>query len=485
MKYFTKFNSLKFINQSSLSKFVVIALIFVLGIYTGYAFYTKQNPQLSQAEQKDKYISFILESYDKINQNYWEDLTEGQLINVYKQNIERLTGKTYKVTLGVKSIEAPKDPSQITQNNNLGSGLSLEGNSVNDLKNLNLGTEKEDKTNYKQAFEKMLTRALEDIEEGKKKEFAVTVASSVLASLQPAGRSGLFTQKQEENLKNTVQNINPDKDLYKDLGLEKGSSSEEVEQTYKKQEEELKKEDTPESKEKLKQLTYAKDVLTDTDKKKNYDTNKVEPTIASKNLSPSIAYLKFDKFSPTSYEEFLKSVNSYDKPDGPKALIFDLRGNIGGAIDALPFFLGNFLGDKQYVYDFMRKGESEPYKTIGNKLGGLSRMKQVVVLIDNQTQSSAELLAAALKRYHYGIIVGVPSKGWGTVEKVFQMDNQIDEGEKYSIFLVHSITLRDDNQPIEGRGVEPHINISNPDWENQLFEYFRYLELISAVKSVI
>jgi len=81
--------------------------------------------------------------------------------------------------------------------------------------------------------------------------------------------------------------------------------------------------------------------------------------------------------------------------------------------------------------------------------------------------------------------LGVPTKGWGTVEKVIPLDNQIEESEKYSLFLVHSITLRDDNQPIEGRGVEPDINIQSAGWEKQLLEYFRYPELLAAVKNVI
>lgn len=44
---------------------------------------------------------------------------------------------------------------------------------------------------------------------------AAQIAQTVLASLAPSGRSGLFTQKQETELKNKVENINPEKDLYK------------------------------------------------------------------------------------------------------------------------------------------------------------------------------------------------------------------------------------------------------------------------------
>jgi hypothetical protein len=48
--------------------------------------------------------------------------------------------------------------------------------------------------------------------------------------------------------------------------------------------------------------------------------------------------------------------------------------------------------------------------------------------------------------------------------------------------MVHSVTLRDDGQPIEGRGVEPMIYLSDSKWPNKLLSYFNYPVLIEAVK---
>ncbi len=148
-------------------------------------------------------------------------------------------------------------------------------------------------------------------------------------------------------------------------------------------------------------------------------------------------------------------------------------------------FLGFFIGKNQYAFDFYHKGEYLPFKTPTDKLSSISKYKQIVLLTDNQTQSSAEMLAASFKKYHLGVVVGSTTKGWGTVEKVFPLDNQVDTKEKYSIFLVHSITLRDDNLPIEGRGVDPDIKISDPNWQQQLFNYFRNTGLTEAVKQTI
>ena len=384
-----------------LRKILILIVVFSLGLIIGNR---KINSSQPIQQEKNTPKAFISEVYEKVKENYWDNISDAQLKELFKM---------------------------ATQTN---------GGEVN-------------------------------------KENAAKIAQTVLASLNPPGRSGLYTQKMEEQLKNTVNNVNPEKDLYKDLGVNKEASKGAIEQAYQNK---VKAEP-----EKAKDLAYAKDVLTKDDTKKRYDTNKVEPTLFSKIISPGILYIKFGKFSPTSYEEFVKVFETSKDDQNLTGLIFDLRGNIGGAIDATSYFLGNFIGKNQNAFDFYHKGEYEPFKTPTNKLPSISKYKQVVILVDNQTQSSAEMMAASLKKYHAGVILGTPTKGWGTVEKVFPLDNQFDSKNKYSLFLVHSITLRDDNQPTEGRGVDPDINIKDRDWTQQLFNYFGNNQLTEAIKSIL
>lgn len=463
-------------------KGLAFLFIFILGLSLGGLIFNKTGVPNILTPKPDKYTVFLSEVYDKVEQNYWDNISDDQLITLFKASAEKLTGQTYKVSF--KTVESPNPTLDILSMNNTSNSIPLSGSNINDLQ-----VRREPVTNpqssRKKIFLKLLDSIFKNISDDKKKEFTAQLASSVLTNLTPNGRSGLFTTKQEEDLKNTVSNINPGKDLYKDLGVEKGASSEAVEKAYQKQAGQLKKENTPEAKRKLDQIAYAKGVLTNNDEKQRYDTAKIEPTIFTKIILGQILYLKILKYSPTTFDEFQKAINSYDKNDGPNALIFDLRGNIGGAIDSLPFFLGNFLGRNQYAFEFYSKGDSTPFKTLADKLPSLNKYHQIVVFIDNNTQSSAELMAASLKRYHAAVILGVPSKGWGTVEKVFSLDNQIDDKEKYSLFLVHSITLRDDSQPIEGRGVDPNISIKDPNWQNQLSSYYRYPELTQAVSRII
>ncbi|MBI2196667.1 DnaJ domain-containing protein [Candidatus Daviesbacteria bacterium] len=426
----------KIVTQKLSGKLLVLVIVFAIGLGLGRE-YSTRNSAIQQTE-KDTPKVFVSEIYDKIKENYWNNISDGELLDLFKISMDKNGGN-----VAVAKFE--------------------------------------NKDKFLAAVDKITA----GMNEEQKNRFIITVAGSVISSLAPAGRSGLYTQKQEEQLKNTVSNINPEKDLYKDLGLAKGASGAAVAEAYQKKAAELSLDKSPEAKEKLKTITYAKDTLTQKDTKERYDTNQVEPTLFNKVIAPGILYVQFKKFSPTSLDEFQKAFESYKDNPGLNALIFDLRGNIGGAIDATAYFLGFFLGKGQYAFDFYHKGEYLPFKTATDKLPSLTKYKQVVVLVDQNSQSSAEMMAAALKKYHVGVVVGVPTKGWGTVERVFPLVTQISKKEKYSIFLVHSITLRDDNLPIEGRGVDPDVKITDSNWTTQLLLYFNNPTLVETVKSVL
>jgi len=338
----------------------------------------------------------------------------------------------------------------------------------------------------KEELRKSLSSVIKNKDEKQKKDLSVNLASMVLANLSPFGRSGLYTTKEETALKNNVANINPDKNLYSDLGVTSSSSSAEVQRSYEKNKVllETQKQSSPEAAKKLEQVNYAYGVLSDNQRKENYDKYGVEPTIIAKLIKQNILYLQIKKISPTTFDEIQRETSSIKESTNLNSLIVDLRGNIGGSIDLLPYLLGPFIGQNQYAYEFFHQGETTPNKTKTGFLPSLLRYKKVITLIDNQTQSSAEVIAATLKKYNVGITIGTTTRGWGTVEKVFSIDHQIDQSEKYSLFLVHSLTLRDDGQSIEGKGVEPLISISDPNWESRLDEYYNSPELGQAIKTL-
>jgi hypothetical protein len=298
------------------------------------------------------------------------------------------------------------------------------------------------------------------------------VMDMVLANLAPFERSRLYSIKEQKSLANNVNNVNPGSDYFSQLGVDKNATDEEVEKVY------AKVTKTPE-------IEQAYKVLKDEDSRKMYQVSGVEPTIDYRLIGESVFYMHLTKFSPTSLEEFARVTEKVDDR-GPElnSLILDLRGNIGGAIDGLPYFLGPFIGIDSYAYQFYQQGEKKDFKTLIGWMNSLVRYKKVVILIDENSQSTAEVMAATLKKYNVGVVMGTTTKGWGTVERVFELKNQISDTEKYSLFLVHHITLREDGQPIEGRGVDPMISIKDPNWKKELLARFGSSELVRAVENV-
>lgn len=372
------FDQIKRIKNGPFFKWALILLVgSLIGGTATYLYLNNQtSPLPQQQEEKNVYTGFLLEVYDKIQENYWKKLSEAELAGLFKQGSEQLIRAQYRV-----------------------------------------------EPNNKQGLQQMFNKALSQLNQEQKKEYAVKLANLVLSSLEPAGRNALYTQKQETDLKNLVENVNP-------------------------------------------------------------ETGEIEPTVFSKLITPDISYIWISKMSPQTLEEFQKTTENISENQDPNALILDLRNNIGGAIDILPYFLGHFIGQGQYAYEFYHQGEYTPYKTKTGWLPGLIKYKKVVILINENAQSSAELMAAVLKKYNVGVVLGTTTRGWGTIERVFPLENQISDNETYSIFLVHTLTLRDDNQPIEGNGVNPLIAINDTNWKKQLLQYFNYPELIEEIEQI-
>lgn len=413
---------------------LIIAVLFVTyQVNTGKLYI----PKISKPGQ---YELFISEVFDTVSENYWDKISDEQLVNLYTLAIEKIRNEP---------LPEPKPK-----------------------------TKKEFIKSFNTII-KSFSNALE------KEQFSAQISDIVLANLEPFGRSRLYSQQQEQSLKDTIENRNLGVDQYEVLDVPKEASKEEIQKAYKEKVKEIGKPESPEEQQKLAQANHALDTLADDSARSLYDQTGAEPTMESRLLTPEIFYVKMDRYSPTMVEELYRVTSKVDIGEQLHILILDLRNNIGGLIDGLPYFLGPFIGPDQYAYQFYHQGEKEDFKTKVGWMQSLIRYKKVIILINENSQSSAEVMAYVLKKYNVGILVGTKTKGWGTVERVFEIKNQISEQNKYSVFLVHSLTLGDDNQPIEGRGVAPVINISERNWDRELYKYYAYQPLIDILKKLL
>lgn len=417
---------------------IVIGVFLLAILASGGFFGWQQAKKIKLGPPKDPYVAFLTEVYDTVKTNYWDSIKDDQLINLYVLATQKLNGQTY--------TQQPKNEKEL---------------------------------------EKFLEDAIKPLPSGQKKvEFSSSLADAVLANLQPFGRSRLYSEKQTTELQKNVQNVNGN-DVYSILGVKNDSTDQQIAQAYQQKADQLKKDQSDSAKQELALVEHAYSTLSNPQQRQNYDSVGAEASIEGRLLRPDILYVKMSKFSPTMVQELSDVTKQFDTGKVLDTMIFDLRGNIGGLIDGLPYILGPFIGQNQYAYQLFQQGNPQDFKTVLGWLPTMVRYKKVIILIDNQTQSSAEVMAATFKKYNVGLVVGTTTKGWGTVEKVFDLSHQIDPSQKFAVYLVHHITLREDGQPIEGRGVDPTISITDKDWQTQLSNYYHYQPIVDAVKSLL
>ncbi len=412
-------------------------LVLVLGV--GGVLLFKQDPvSFKTKQEKDPYVAFVMEAFDSIQKNYWAKTNDGDLATHFQLSLQKAQNSITMPVLKTKDR----------------AGAAL-----------------------------MFSEALiEATSTEAKKKLTLDSLNVALYNLQPLGRNGLLSQVQETAFRENVANVDANKDLYKDLGLEKGASTEEVKVAYEKKSSELAQNPSPEAQKDLEKVSYAKEVLSNPNTKDLYDVAKIEPT-ASTNALGNTLYIKIDKISPTTLLEFGRTVYSASTTKGLSSMIIDLRHNLGGALDFAQSFLGLFLGENQFAFDLFQQGNYNVQRTNQQYFPELARYKDIVILTDGMTQSTAEVTSAAFKRFKLGTVIGETTRGWGTVENTFPLATVIDPQEKYLLLLVHSITLREDNQPVEGRGIEPDISITNPAWKKQVRSRFdsQFADVIEKV----
>lgn len=130
-------------------------------------------------------------------------------------------------------------------------------------------------------------------------------------------------------------------------------------------------------------------------------------------LRPDVGYIRLTSFARTTHAEFLQAVAKL-KEEGMTKLIFDLRSNSGGYLDQAIRMTNEFLpAGKLMVYTEDKAGnQQKEYSTGGGTLTDIP----LVVLIDDYSASSSEILAGALQDNDRGTIVGRRSFGKGLVQ---------------------------------------------------------------------
>ena len=191
-------------------------------------------------------------------------------------------------------------------------------------------------------------------------------------------------------------------------------------------------------------------------------------TVARNNRKTKVGYLKlpsfyldfdaaarFDPDTRSSYRD-VKTELVKLKKQGMEALVIDLRGNPGGALEEAINIAGLFIksGPILQIKGTDRWGNRDTVTVIRDKDSGELWEGPIVVLIDKFSASASEILAGAIKDYNRGLILGPSSSfGKGTVQSYAKLM----EGRKGAMKITTGVFYQPAGESNHLFGIRPHV----------------------------
>lgn len=174
------------------------------------------------------------------------------------------------------------------------------------------------------------------------------------------------------------------------------------------------------------------------------------PSVTWKMLPNDVAHLHLSQFSAQATDDMRKALQEI-RAANAKAIILDLRNNPGGYVDQLMNVASEFLPeDSTVLIEETRDGTRTPYTTNGS---GMARDIPMVVLINNNSASAAEILAGAIKSNKRATIIGEATYGTATVLRSFSLDSGAE------IRLGTTQWLTPEGNEVRGIGIAPDTEV--------------------------
>ena len=174
---------------------------------------------------------------------------------------------------------------------------------------------------------------------------------------------------------------------------------------------------------------------------------KVEsPTVEFSMEEDDMAYIQVTEFDDVTVDQFAEAL-AMARGSGAKGIILDLRGNPGGNLSAVVDMCRMILPEGMIVYTEDKDGDRDEYKCDGSRELELP----LVVLVDMNSASAAEIMAGAIKDYGIGTLVGTTTFGKGIVQQIMPFR------DGSAVKLTISAYYTPSGKNIHGIGIEPDI----------------------------
>jgi len=171
-------------------------------------------------------------------------------------------------------------------------------------------------------------------------------------------------------------------------------------------------------------------------------------------LPEGTGLLKIHNFSASSPQTLKKIVATF-KDKGVKSLVVDLRGNEGGLLDSSLEVIRMFIPKGRTIVKMVERGATvKEVKADGEPMiTGIP----LVLLINGETKSGAEIMAAALKMSAGATVVGTPTFGKWSAQRLEVLPNN------YAIKYTTATFLPPSGPDLNGKGLNPDFHVVEGD----------------------
>jgi len=133
-------------------------------------------------------------------------------------------------------------------------------------------------------------------------------------------------------------------------------------------------------------------------------------------IRPGVGYIHLKQFQETTAQEVIEAVDGFSNLKG---LVLDLRGNPGGLLSQAVEVCDHLLAKGQNIVS--QKGRAYPDVVYTANHGNSGHTFPIVVLVNRNTASAAEIVSGALQDHDRALIVGETTFGKGLVQTVYNL----------------------------------------------------------------
>lgn len=162
-----------------------------------------------------------------------------------------------------------------------------------------------------------------------------------------------------------------------------------------------------------------------------------------------IAYIRIYQFTDRTDAE-LSPMLADLKQQGATGIVLDLRSDPGGPLNAVVNVASHFLREGVVAYVVDNEGQETSYPV---ERTSITTDLPLVVLTDNFSASSSEVLAGAIQDYQRGVIAGTTTYGKGSANILYELK------DGSGLYITIARWLTPNRRLIEGKGIEPDYEL--------------------------